>query len=332
MDESMPILILGAGELGMAMLKAFARANHAAARPDITVLLRPSTAQLPRHNAKVAPIYNLPMSVKILARDLAASGQLELAEVFKPYRIIIGCTGYDQKGSGSEVGMQMKIARAIFEAGTVKLYIPWQFGVDYDRFEMGTAGGLFDEQKGVRSFLREMTKAGKIETKWIIISTGIFMSFLFEDFWGVVQQDNTEGFVINALGSWDTTTTVTTSSDIGRLTREVVLAALKTTPEAVALHNRPVFVAGDSITYSELFEAIKDTTQLPVRKGSVWDMKTLEEKMSKNPDDILSKYRFAFGRGVGVSWRMSATFNSQHGIRAQGLRDWLTETRVLSSK
>src|ERR1700753_1323703 len=184
MSTSYSVLILGAGELGVAVLKAFT--SKPVTEVDVTVLLRPSTAQRPHNDIKVAPIYNLPRPVKIISCDLVESSQIELTEIFRPFDIVVGCLGYDQNSAGTGDGLQFKIARAAFAAETLKLYVPWQFGVDYDQFDHNTAGGLFSEQKDVRDFLRTTTSSGQSQTKWIIISTGMFMSYLFQEFWGVV--------------------------------------------------------------------------------------------------------------------------------------------------
>ena len=91
--------------------------------------------------------------------------------------------------------------------------MPWQFGVDYDVLGKGSAQDLFNEQLEVRELLRAQRA-----TEWIIISTGMFTSFLFEPAFGVVDlAKNT----VHALGSWDTQVTVTTPEDIGMLTATV---------------------------------------------------------------------------------------------------------------
>jgi len=66
------------------------------------------------------------------------------------------------------------LARAVLDAG-VRRYVPWQFGVDYDVIGRGSAQDLFDEQLDVRDALRSQSG-----TEWVIISTGMFTSFLFE--------------------------------------------------------------------------------------------------------------------------------------------------------
>ncbi|KAF2094261.1 hypothetical protein NA57DRAFT_25285, partial [Rhizodiscina lignyota] len=318
------ILILGAGELGMAMLRAFSMRNEPSW--EITVLLRPETANLPQQAPKIAPIYALPGDVKILPCDLLESSQSELASEFKRFDVIVGCTGYDQNSAGTGAGLQRKIANAVLEAETVKLYLPWQFGVEYDLFGHGDAGGLFDEQKDIRKLLREAVASGRTKTEWIIVSTGIFMSYLFSSFWGVVtRSDNGDGWVVNALGSWDVSTTVTTPEDIGTATAEIVYTALTDTPEGNELKNRAVYIAGDTVSYAQLINIVRDATGQPTRKGEELKIPLLEERMKQKPEDILNKYRVAFGRGKGVSWDKASTFTHKHGISVQDARSWAAD-------
>jgi hypothetical protein len=109
-------------------------------------------------------------------------------------------------------------------AARVARFIPWQFGVDYDVIGKGSAQDLFDEQCDVRSLLRNGEENGG--TEWVIVSTGIFMSFLFEEFWGVVDVKEKK-WVVRALGSWENKVTVTTPEDIGRLTARIVSPILQ---------------------------------------------------------------------------------------------------------
>lgn len=88
-------------------------------------------------------------------------------------------------------GTQIKITRAVLEAG-VSRYFPWQFGVNYDVVGKGSGQPVWDEQYDVRTLLREQNT-----TQWVIVSTGMFTSFLFEPAFDVVNlSENT----INALG------------------------------------------------------------------------------------------------------------------------------------
>jgi hypothetical protein len=222
------ILVLGAGELGMSVLRHLARGVDSSSGTTITVLLRHSSinSEAPSKQREIAELLSL--DVRFLAGDLA-DPTTDLPALFKGYHTVIGCTGFV-----TGRGFQLKLARAVLEAG-VKRYFPWQFGVDYDVIGRGSAQDLFDEQLDVRDLLRSQDR-----TEWIIVSTGMFTSFLFEPSFGVV---NLAQNTVHALGSWDTAVTVTTPEDIGALTAEIYFAE----PPIV---NSIVYTAGDTPTHN----------------------------------------------------------------------------------
>ena len=66
--------------------------------------------------------------------------------------------------------------------------------------------------------MRETLRA-QDKTEWVISSTGLFTRFLFEpSFDGVDFENDT----VNALGSLETSVTLTTPDDIGKLTADIV--------------------------------------------------------------------------------------------------------------
>ncbi|MFX5956811.1 NmrA family NAD(P)-binding protein, partial [Acinetobacter baumannii] len=85
----------------------------------------------------------------------------------------IGCTGY---AAGRDT--PMKVARAAVKSGITR-YFPWQFGVDFDAIGRGGPQDLFDAQLDVRDYLRSQA-----EMDWVVISTGMFTSYLFEPEFG----------------------------------------------------------------------------------------------------------------------------------------------------
>ncbi|MBB6498807.1 aromatic alcohol reductase [Pedobacter cryoconitis] len=297
------ILVLGAGELGMPVLRNLAKQALRFSGTTITVLLRPST--IDSHNADkqrtIAEIKSL--GIHILSGDLSAS-TTELSTIFKDFHTVISCTGY-VTGSG---GFQLKLSHAVLNAG-VKRYFPWQFGVDYDLIGRGSAQDLFDEQMDVRDLLRSQN-----QTEWVIVSTGMFTSFLFEPSFGIVNlAENT----VHALGSWDTAVTVTTPEDIGRLTAEICFAE----PRIV---DNVVYTAGDTITYKELADTIDAVSGRKVQRID-WSLPELEDELLKDPDNAIKKYRLAFAGGKGVAWDQSKTFNAQQQIETMDVRQWAQE-------
>jgi len=301
MSHANSILVLGAGELGMAMLRSLARRAPPASGISIAVLLRASTIDS-QDLAKQKDIAELrSLGIELVAGDLAAQSEESLAAVFGRFHTVISCTGFV---GGS--GVQRKLARAVLKA-EVKRYFPWQFGVDYDVIGRGSPQDLFDEQLDVRDLLRSQD-----QTEWVIVSTGMFTSFLFEPSFGVVDLGRN---TVNALGSWDNGVTVTTANDIGALTSEIVFAE----PRIV---DQIVYLAGDTVTYRQLADTVDKLLELNVHRTE-WSVPDLKRELADDPDNSIKKYRAVFAEGKGVAWDKSQTFNAQRGIAACGLEDWM---------
>ncbi len=301
--DNTPILVLGAGELGMAVLCNLAKRVARFPGTTLTVLLRPSSVSShdPGKQRDLAALRSL--GVNFLPGDLAADSPASLAALLKDFHTVIGCTGF----VGGR-GTQLKLARAVLDAG-VPRYFPWQFGVDYDVIGRGSAQDLFDEQLDVRDLLRSQDR-----TEWVIVSTGMFTSFLFEPSFGVVDlAQNT----VHALGSWDTAVTITTAEDIGALTAEILFAE----PRIV---NRVVYTAGDTVTYARLADIVESVLGRKVRRVE-WSVPRLKDELAQDPDNAIKKYRVVFAEGRGVGWEADKTFNAQQRIEVMGVERWAQE-------
>ncbi len=299
------ILIIGAGELGLAILHHLTHGSPATTK--LTVLLRPATITSPdiAKQKEIAALHAL--GVNLLPCDLAASSVAQLSQAFAPFDLVISCTGFT-----AGKGTQIKLARAVLDA-KVKRYIPWQFGVDYDIVGRGSAQDLFDEQLDVRDMLRGQQSGSEDgSTEWIIVSTGIFTSFLFERVFGVVDVE--EG-VVRALGSWETEITVTTPDDIGRIVKEIVF---ETEP---VMKNEVVFVAGDTLTYGHLADIVENVLARNCRREE-WNVAYLTNELLKEPDDHIKKYRVVFAKGKGVAWDMCKTYNWRKRIELTSVEGW----------
>ncbi|MCD0503396.1 aromatic alcohol reductase [Bordetella petrii] len=307
MNHNHSVLVLGAGQLGMAVLR------HLAPRiggGSLSVLLRPS-AIASADAAKQQVLDSLrEMGVDIVTGDLAAQSSQELAATFRRYGTVISCTGFV-----GGPGVQRKIASAALHAG-VQRFVPWQFGVDYDLIGRGSPQNLFDEQLDVRDMLRAQQA-----TEWIIVSTGMFTSFLFEPAFGVVDlAANT----VNALGSWDNAVTLTTADDIGALTAEILHAEPR-------IANRVVYVAGDTVTYREVADALDRLRHGKVQRNE-WTVSQLKRQLAAKPDDAMRKYRAVFAQGRGVAWDKAQTFNAERGIAVCGLQEWMRANLACGEK
>jgi hypothetical protein len=205
----------------------------------------------------------------------------------------------------------MKLARAVLSAGVAQ-YIPWQFGVDYDIIGRGSAQELFDEQLDVRDLLR-----GQEKTKWVIVSTGMFTSFLFEPGFGVVDF---EANVVVALGALENRVTVTGAEDIGRFTAEIVFGS----GSGEGFGNEAVYVAGDTISYMQLADLVERVTGMAFERR-IRTVQSAKEDLKKDPGNVLYKYQVVFGEGKGVAWDVEETWNFKVGMKGVTAEEWARE-------
>jgi len=300
------ILVLGAGELGLPVLRNLARLAKEKPGSKVSVLLRQSTLDSQDAGKKRELGELRALGITLVAGDLVKDSIAELAAVFARFDTVIGCAGMV---AGRET--PMKLARAALASG-VKRYFPWQFGVDYDVIGRGSPQDLFDAQLEVRELLRAQS-----QTEWVIISTGMFTSFLFEPAFEVVDLVTD---TVRALGSLDTQVTLTTPEDIGRLTAEIVFFEPR-------FRNEIVYLAGDTLAYGELAGLLERVLQRPF-STQVWTLPQLLDELEKEPDEQLKhiwKYRAVFAQGRGVAWPMETTFNARHGIAVTSAEQWARE-------
>lgn len=187
---------------------------------------------------------------------------------------------------------------------------PWQFGVDYEAIGEGSAQELFDEMLQVREMLRFQS-----HTQWTVISTGLFMSYLFLPGFGVVELEKK---VVKALGSWQNKITVTTPEDIGRLTAEMVFK-----PEETA--NRVVYIGGETISYGQLANSLDHILESSFTREE-WTLQELRGKLARNPDNLWYKYQCIFGDGKGIAWDLGQTVNGQRSIKMTTVKDYIKRT------
>ena len=299
--KSRNILVLGAGELGMPVLLNLARRAKGIDGAKISVLLRSSAvgSDAPSKQRDIAAIREA--GIEIVIGDLVTSSVDELASVFSRYDTVIGCTGY-----AAGINTPMKLAKAALQSG-IPRYFPWQFGVDFEAIGRGSPQDIFDAQLDVRELLRSQTK-----TEWVIISTGMFMSYLFEPEFGVVDLEKSK---VTALGSLDTAVTLTTPDDIGKLTAEIVFFE-------PTIRNEIVFLAGDTVTYGEVADKLETGLGRPFER-SEWGVPFLKDELAKDPTNMMRKYRAAFAMGCGYTWQKAGTFNERQSIPVTDIDAWI---------
>ena len=295
------LLVLGAGQLGMAVLRALA--PRAAERGlSVTVIVSPQTVAGDQPGDSETRAALKALGVEVIGFDLAGDAAA-LQALFARYRTVINCTGFV-----AGPGTQLKITRAALDA-QVERYFPWQFGVDYDVVGQGSGQPVFDEQYQVRQLLRAQQS-----TEWVIVSTGMFTSFLFEPAFDVV---NLQTRTLHGLGTWDTRVTVTTPEDIGRLTTDILLAEPR-------IANEVVYVAGDTLSYGELAQVVEHVTGQTFEK-TLWTLDKLRADLAQAPDDVMTRYRAAFALGDGMWWDKANTFNAQRGIETVDVAHYLAQ-------
>ncbi|WNW13697.1 aromatic alcohol reductase [Pseudomonas sp. DTU_2021_1001937_2_SI_NGA_ILE_001] len=300
------ILVLGAGELGLPVLRNLARVARRVPGSTISVLLRDSTinTQEPGKKSEIDELRGL--GIQMVAADLVNDSIDQLAEVFAHFDTVIGCAGMV---AGRET--PMKLATAALKSG-VKRYFPWQFGVDFEVIGRGSPQDLFDAQLDVREALRAQDK-----TEWVIISTGMFTSFMFEPVFEVVDFDN---HTLNALGSLDNRVTLTTPDDIGALTAEIVFFE----PH---FRNQIIYLSGDTVSYGQVADILERVLGRPFERN-VWTVPYLLDELRKDPTHHIKKYRAVFAQGRGVAWSKAETFNERQAIAVTTAEQWARQNLV----
>lgn len=294
------ILVLGAGELGLPVLRNLAQVAKRAPGSKVSVLLRKSTinTQEPAKKAEIDELRSL--GIHMVAADLVNDSIDQLAEVFAQFDTVIGCAGMV---AGRET--PMKLATAALKSG-VQRYFPWQFGVDFEVIGRGSPQDLFDAQLDVRELLRAQDK-----TEWVIISTGMFTSFMFEPIFEVVDFEND---TVNALGGLENSVTLTTPDDIGALTAEIVFFEPR-------FRNEIVYLSGDTVTYDEVAGLLERVLGRPFKRNE-WTVPYLMEELEKDPTHHIKKYRAVFAQGRGVAWPKAGTFNERQAIQVTTAEQW----------
>lgn len=304
----MSVLIVGAGELGLAVLEAISKhPNRGTSRT--AVLLRQETinSDATAKQDKISMIQSLGAAIE--SGDFV-NAPSALVPVFGKYDVVIQCAGY-----GMQPGTQLGVTKAVLEAG-VPRYFPWQFGVDYDAIGAGSSQPLFDEMLQVRSLLRAQEKSN-----WTIFSTGLFMSYLFLADFGVVDLGSR---TVRALGSWDNNVTVSLPRDIGAMVAEAVFNAEDT-------DRRVVYMGSDTISYRQLANLLDSAFNMKLKREE-WDVDFLRAKLDAEPDNLWVMYQNIFGKGVGVSWLQEKTLNYKRGIALTNVRAYVEKNEETFTK
>ena len=133
------VLVLGAGQLGAAVLDALVPAVIQR-QGAVSVIVSPAawdeTGQLRSASHRALA----DAGADFIAVDIAGRSLEALTRAFRGYSTVINCMGFV-----AGPGTQLKITRAVLAAG-VPRYFPWQFGVNYDVVGKGSGQPVWDEQ------------------------------------------------------------------------------------------------------------------------------------------------------------------------------------------
>lgn len=304
------ILVVGAGELGLAILTALtAHPSLPTTKTKLSVLLRAETVSS-SDPAKKAHIENIrSLGITIETGDFI-NAPSELIPVFERYAVVVQCAGY-----GMQAGTQLGVTKAVLAAG-VPRYFPWQFGMDYEAIGSGSSQPLFDEMLEVRGLLR-----GQGRTRWTVVSTGLFMSYLFIPDFGVVDLP---GRTVRALGGWENNITVTNPRDIGTMVASAVF-------EPEGTEDRVIYIGSDTISYRGLAEVLEGVFGVELKREE-WGLEFLAGRLEEEPENPWVKYQNVFGKGVGVSWAKEETLNFQRGIELVDIKGYVEENMEAFSK
>lgn len=160
------LLVLGAGELGIQVLRALANKTQEHSHLKISVLLRSEAAHAISGSRKARLDELMKLGISVVEGDLHQNSIDELSEIFGSFDAVINCSGFV-----GGPGTQIKITQAVLKAA-VDRYFPWQFGVDYDVIGKGSGQQVWDEQLDVHIFcVRRTRQSGSLSLRVFLPAT-----------------------------------------------------------------------------------------------------------------------------------------------------------------
>lgn len=91
-----------------------------------------------------------------------------------------------------------------------------------------------------------------------------------------------------------------------------------------------VFVAGDTLSYSQLADAVESFLGRRVERV-LWSTAKLRSEVASHPADGMRKYHLAFARDTGVAWDKERTFNFAQSIPVTDVPTWLVKRSAARS-
>lgn len=298
------ILVIGAGDLGVAMAKALRR--HPAAY-DVSVLLPPWTTAQGASGSESGLISTLrALDIRLVPGDFESDSEDSLKETLSCFHTVIGCSGF----SSGVSGLQTMVARLVLDAGVAR-YVPWQFGVDYEVLSQGPLRNIVEEQVQVRALLRSQEA-----TSWIIVSSGIFMSALLDHNELGIKSFNKNK--LRALGSWDTQITTTDMEDVASITTAILM-------ERPEVKNEVCFVAGDTLSYGQIVNDYPKMYMAHQCAKELWSREYLLGRLAADPENELKGQKCIFASDTGIAWSKADSWNGRRGIQTKTVRQYLEQ-------
>src|SRR5690606_5623687 len=115
------MLVLGAGQLGMAVIRELAPRRQNAEMP-LTALISPKSLEAPNAPESHSRAKLHALGAQHLPIHCAAGTTEDLTRLCRRFRTVISCIGFD-----AGPGTQTKLTRAALAAGLQRNF-PWQFG------------------------------------------------------------------------------------------------------------------------------------------------------------------------------------------------------------
>ncbi|KAH9978228.1 NAD-P-binding protein [Lactifluus volemus] len=212
--------IIGAGDLGMYVVRQFLEEKAAGTIDEVVVLTRQESNRIIEGDARVVP-------VDYSSRDSIRDALIGIDVVI--------CTI-----SGAVIDLQRVIIEAAKEAG-VQLFLPSEFGGATE----GKTEGVFGEKADIQRLLIDL------DLPYAAFYTGPFADGLWQSY---LYLDVTSGHV-SVGGDGNTGISFTSRTDIARY-----LAYVLTHLPPEELKNRSFAIEGDAMSFNEVFQAYEAKT------------------------------------------------------------------------
>lgn len=289
------VLVVGTGNVGGSVLRSLSSSTFKD-RVAASVLVRPASLQDSTKSAKLEQFRSA--GVQILSGDSTDSVD-SLTALLQGFHTVISALAV------VEPDPQFNLLEAAKRAG-VQRFIPSEFSIDT---EAAGPGHALEVLYAPKQPIREALQQSGLD--YLFITPGLYAELLLSPFAGV---DLAQG-VVTAPGSFDTTVTVTSHADIGRLTAHLLFSDL---------HRTKVRLAGDVVTYTQIADAVDQVTGSKVQRR-VWSVEDIDRAIAAKQGLIKAAVAKFCANGTGAHWPLSEAWNHQQGLPTGNLVEYVRE-------